>query len=68
MTRSSFDPARLQVRCPHLLVWGTDDTALLPETTRGLEDYAPDLTRRHHRGARITGCTTKNRKRWRRPF
>jgi len=41
----SFDPARLQVRCPHLLVWGTDDTALLPETTRGLEDYAPDLTR-----------------------
>lgn len=41
----SFDPARLQVRCPHLLVWGTDDTALLPETTRGLEEYAPDLTR-----------------------
>ncbi len=41
----SFDPARLQVRCPHLLVWGTADTALLPETTRGLEDYAPDLTR-----------------------
>ena len=40
-----FDPARLQVRCPHLLVWGSADTALLPETTAGLEDYAPDLTR-----------------------
>ncbi|MEQ6202558.1 alpha/beta hydrolase [Sulfitobacter sp. HNIBRBA2951] len=40
-----FDPARLQVRCPHLLVWGTADTALLPETHAGLEDYAPDLTR-----------------------
>lgn len=41
----TFDPARLQVRCPHLLVWGTADTALRPETTQGLEDYAPDLTR-----------------------
>ncbi|KEJ89944.1 alpha/beta fold hydrolase [Sulfitobacter donghicola] len=41
----SFDPARLQVQCPHLLVWGTADTALRPETTEGLEDYAPDLTR-----------------------
>lgn len=40
-----FDPARLQIRCPHLLVWGTDDTALLPAATEGLEDYAPDLTR-----------------------
>jgi pimeloyl-ACP methyl ester carboxylesterase len=41
----TFDPARLQVRCPHLLVWGTADTALRPETTQELEDYAPDLTR-----------------------
>ena len=41
----SFDPARLQVRCPHLLIWGTADTALLPCTTEGLQDYAPDLTR-----------------------
>lgn len=41
----SFDPARLQVQCPHLLIWGTADTALLPTTTDGLEDYAPDLTR-----------------------
>ncbi len=41
----TFDPARLQVRCPHLLIWGTADTALRPETTQGLEEYAPDLTR-----------------------
>jgi len=46
-----FDPVRLQVRCPHLLVWGTADTALLPEATQGLEDYAPDLTR-----VQITGA------------
>jgi len=40
-----FDPARLQVRCPHLLVWGIEDTALMPASTQGLEAYAPDLTR-----------------------
>lgn len=36
---------RMQVQCPHLLIWGMDDTALLPEATQGLEDFAPDLTR-----------------------
>jgi pimeloyl-ACP methyl ester carboxylesterase len=36
---------RLSVPCPHLLLWGTDDTALLPEATVGLEGFAPDLTR-----------------------
>ncbi|WP_282027325.1 alpha/beta fold hydrolase [Ruegeria faecimaris] len=36
---------RLMVRCPHLLLWGSDDKALLPEATDGLEDFAPDLTR-----------------------
>ncbi|MDX2482681.1 MAG: alpha/beta hydrolase [Pseudodonghicola sp.] len=36
---------RLMVRCPHLLLWGSGDTALLPETTEGLESFAPDLTR-----------------------
>lgn len=36
---------KLQIRCPHLLIWGLGDTALLPETTQGLEDFAPDLTR-----------------------
>lgn len=38
-------PDRLQVRCPHLLIWGAGDTALLPETTEGLEAFVPDLTR-----------------------
>lgn len=36
---------KLHVRCPHLLIWGAADTALLPEATDGLEDFAPDLTR-----------------------
>ena len=36
---------KLMVRCPHLLVWGENDTALLPEATEGLEEFAPDLTR-----------------------
>lgn len=36
---------RLYVHCPHLLIWGRADTALLPETTEGLEEFAADLTR-----------------------
>lgn len=36
---------QLMVRCPHLLIWGDNDTALLPESTDGLEDFAPALTR-----------------------
>ena len=36
---------RLKVSCPHLLIWGDSDTALLPEATEGLEDFVPDLTR-----------------------
>ena len=36
---------RLQVRCPHLLIWGMDDAALLPMSNAGLEAFAPDLTR-----------------------
>lgn len=36
---------RLHVPQPHLLIWGENDTALLPEATEGLEDYAPHLTR-----------------------
>ncbi|MCL6284469.1 alpha/beta hydrolase [Ruegeria sp. 2012CJ41-6] len=36
---------KLQVRCPHLLLWGPNDTALLPEATQGLEEFAADLTR-----------------------
>ena len=36
---------RLMVRCPHLLLWGEKDSALLPESTAGLAEFAPDLTR-----------------------
>jgi len=42
---------RLQVRCPHLLIWGTEDRALLPEATEGLEAFAADLTRVEIAGA-----------------
>lgn len=50
---------RLQVRCPHLLIWGDEDTALLPECIEGLEDYAPDLTVRHVPGADHWICHQK---------
>jgi pimeloyl-ACP methyl ester carboxylesterase len=40
-----FPREKLMVRCPHLLIWGARDKALLPEATEGLEDFAPDLTR-----------------------
>ncbi len=36
---------KLMVNCPHLLIWGLGDRALLPEATEGLEEFAPDLTR-----------------------
>ncbi|MEP3685836.1 MAG: alpha/beta hydrolase [Sulfitobacter dubius] len=42
---------RLRVNCPHLLIWGAEDTALLPEATAGLETFAPDLTRIEVEGA-----------------
>ncbi len=42
---------RLVVHQPHLLLWGTDDTALLEEATEGLEAFAPRLTRRNIDGA-----------------
>lgn len=40
-----FPPEKLHVGMPHLLIWGENDTALLPETTEGLEDFCADLTR-----------------------
>ncbi|MEL6889189.1 MAG: alpha/beta hydrolase [Pseudomonadota bacterium] len=36
---------RLHVRCPHLLIWGMNDAALLPMSNAGLEAFAPNLTR-----------------------
>ncbi len=46
----------LMVQCPHLLLWGDKDTALLPAATAGLEDYAPDLTRVHFADANHWIC------------
>ncbi|SFG57587.1 alpha/beta fold hydrolase [Sulfitobacter dubius] len=46
-----FPVERLRVNCPHLLIWGVEDTALLPEATAGLETFAPDLTRIEVEGA-----------------
>lgn len=36
---------KMRVTCPHLLIWGLGDIALLPQSTDGLETFAPDLTR-----------------------
>ncbi|MCR9127452.1 MAG: alpha/beta hydrolase [Rhodobacteraceae bacterium] len=38
-------PGAMRVLCPHLLIWGQQDRALLPESTAGLEDFAQDLNR-----------------------
>ena len=29
----------LTIKCPHLLIWGENDTALLPESYNGLQKY-----------------------------
>ena len=41
----------MRVRPPHLLIWGLNDTALLPESRDGLEDWCDDLTVREVPGA-----------------
>ncbi|WP_375174999.1 alpha/beta fold hydrolase [Pseudooceanicola sp.] len=38
-------PENFMVHCPHLLIWGDGDTSLLPVSTEGLEEFAPQLTR-----------------------
>ena len=38
-----IDTSRLHVACPHLLIWGMDDSALLPVSRKGLEEFAKDL-------------------------
>lgn len=48
---SPLDPARLGVTPPHLLIWGMEDVALLPEATEGLEALCDDLTRVEIAGA-----------------
>ena len=36
---------KLKVHCDHLLIWGMNDTALLPQTTQELEDHCAQLKR-----------------------
>ncbi|QPH54578.1 alpha/beta fold hydrolase [Pontivivens ytuae] len=43
--------AEMRVTMPHLLIWGLDDTALLPEAAEGLEALCEDLTR-----VELEGC------------
>jgi pimeloyl-ACP methyl ester carboxylesterase len=47
----ALDPARLRVRVPHLLIWGLDDSALLPESRAGLDALCDDL-----RVVELAGC------------
>ena len=42
---------RYRVRCPHLVVWGVEDTALLPEAREGLDAFCEDLTVHEIEGA-----------------
>jgi len=41
----------LQVRCPHLVLWGDEDRALLPSCLAGLDAFTSDLTIR-----KLQGC------------
>ena len=38
------DPARLTVNVPTLVIWGEQDTALLPGNLEGLDRFVPNLT------------------------
>jgi pimeloyl-ACP methyl ester carboxylesterase len=40
-----FPRDKMQVHCDHLLIWGMNDTAVLPESTQGLEDFCTTLKR-----------------------
>ena len=35
---------KCRIRMPHLVLWGLDDTALLPEARAGLDSFCDDLT------------------------
>ena len=38
-----LNPAHLRVTMPHLLLWGLEDTALLPEARHGIERFCDNL-------------------------
>jgi pimeloyl-ACP methyl ester carboxylesterase len=52
-------PEAGRVTCPHLVIWGEGDTALLPETLEGLDAYCTDLTIRRVPGADHWICHQK---------
>ena len=43
-------PEAMTVHMPHLVIWGEDDTALLPACLEGLSRFAPDLRVRRFEG------------------
>jgi len=42
-TSKDLDNKKYDVTCPHLLIWGEKDTALLSESYQGLEEYCKEL-------------------------
>lgn len=54
-----LSPEAGQIRVPHLVIWGQDDTALLPECLEGLGAWCPDLTVRPVPGADHWICHQK---------
>ncbi|MCA2010001.1 alpha/beta hydrolase [Cereibacter sphaeroides] len=52
-------PEAAIIRVPHLVIWGEEDRALLPECLEGLEAYCPDLTIRRVPGADHWICHQK---------
>ena len=43
-------PFEVRVEVPTLVMWGMDDTALLPQNLDGLDAYVPDLTVQRYEG------------------
>jgi pimeloyl-ACP methyl ester carboxylesterase len=39
----NIDPENFRIKMPHLLLWGMEDTALLPVARSGLDEFADDL-------------------------
>ena len=39
-----IDPINFTISMPHLVLWGMEDTALLPVSRQGLDGFAKDLS------------------------
>ena len=46
-----LDPGAMRIKMPHLLIWGADDTALLPSSYAGLDKLCDAFTLRKLTGA-----------------